>query len=126
MSVRGGVHGFLPERPWFHPHQEAQLLGFRRCMDVRLRYWNPPPTDRGAGEDAVEEDKDRPQGQPHLLPVREHGGSEEEADRHGDRIREIDGGGRWDPRGPALLPRPGRLHDRDMQLRQPPGGAPRR
>jgi hypothetical protein len=58
--------------------------------------------------------------------VREHGGggAAAEGDRHPVRAA-LRGGGRHQ-RGPDLLPRPRRLHDRDLQLRQPPRRPARR
>ena len=60
------------------------------------------------------------------ITVRECGRGGEEAERNGDGLRKSSGGRGWNPGGPALLPRPRRLHDRDLQLRQPPRRPARR
>ena len=58
--------------------------------------------------------------------MREHGRGGEDAEGDGDQIHKSGCGRRRDSGGPALLPRPRRLHDRDLQLRQPPRRASRR
>jgi len=58
--------------------------------------------------------------------VWEYGSSGEEAGGNGDRICKGISRRRRDPSGPALLPWPWWLHDRDLQLRQPPRSPPRR
>ena len=52
------------------------------------------------------------------ITVRECGRGGEEAERNGDGLRKSSGGRGWNPGGPAILPRPRRLHDRDLQLRE--------
>jgi hypothetical protein len=61
----------------------------------------------------------------HLRAVREHGGGGAAARGAGDQIRGAAGRGGRHLRGPGLLPRPRRLHDRGVHLRQPPHRAPR-
>ena len=58
--------------------------------------------------------------------MREHGRGGEDAEGDGDQIHKSGCGRRRDSGGPALLPRPRRLHDRDLQLRQPPRRPARR
>lgn len=57
--------------------------------------------------------------------MREHGGSAAAAHGAGHPIRAAARGGGRHLRGPALLPRPRRLHGRGVHLRQPPHRAPR-
>jgi hypothetical protein len=57
--------------------------------------------------------------------VREHGGGAAAAQGAGRPLRAAARGGGRHLRGPALLPRPRRLHGRGLHLRQPPHRAPR-
>ena len=57
--------------------------------------------------------------------VREHGRGAAAAQGAGLPLRAAAGGGGRRLRGPALLPRPRRLHGRGVHLRQPPHRAPR-
>ena len=57
--------------------------------------------------------------------VREHGGGAAAAQGAGRPLRAAARGGGRRLRGPALLPRPRRLHGRGVHLRQPPHRAPR-
>lgn len=57
--------------------------------------------------------------------MREHGGSAAAAHGAGHPVRAAARGGGRHLRGPALLPRPRRLHGRGVHLRQPPHRAPR-
>jgi hypothetical protein len=61
----------------------------------------------------------------HLRAVREHGGCGAAAQGAGDQVRGAAGRGGRHLRGSDLLPRPRRLHDRGVHLRQPPHRAPR-
>ena len=49
-----------------------------------------------------------------------HDDGGEEAERDGDPVDTEDGGGGRNFGGPAVLPRSGRVHDRDLQLRCAP------
>uniref|UniRef100_A0A0A9DKG8 Uncharacterized protein n=1 Tax=Arundo donax TaxID=35708 RepID=A0A0A9DKG8_ARUDO len=93
-------------------------------MAVQLRHRHPSAAGGEPGEHAPQEDGDQPQGQPYLLPVREHGGGAAAAQGAGGPIRAAARGGGRHLRRPALLPRPRRLHDRGLHLRQPPHRAP--
>lgn len=55
-----------------------------------------------------------------LYTVHGRGASEEETTRDGDAVRDGGGGGSRGEGGPSLLPRPRRVHGRDLQLRQHP------
>jgi hypothetical protein len=55
-----------------------------------------------------------------MFAVREHGGRGAAAQGAGNPVRAAVRGGGRHQRRPDLLPRPRRLHDRDLQLRQPP------
>jgi hypothetical protein len=61
-----------------------------------------------------------------IFAVREHGGGGAAAQGDGHPVRAALRGGGRHQRGPDLLPRPGRLHDRGLQLRQPPRRPARR
>lgn len=55
-----------------------------------------------------------------LCTVHGRGAGEEETTRDGDEVRDSGGGGSRGEGGPSLLPRPRRVHGRDLQLREHP------
>lgn len=55
------------------------------------------------------------------MAVWEHGGGGEEAEGNGNGVQSAEGSGGRNRNRSTILPRPRRLHDRGLQLRQPSG-----